>query len=210
MKLFISDLHFFHRNLNTKMDMRGFEDEFQMNEYIIERWNKKVTNKDEVYILGDFSFGDAVKTQEVLDRLKGRLYLIKGNHEKYLDFRRFDTSRFIWVKDYEEIHDNKRKIILSHYPIMCYNGQYRFDGDNNPKTYMLYGHVHNTYDEVLINNYINMVRNSKKLMLHTGEEDNIPCNMINCFCMFSDYQPLTLDEWIEVDRERREKMNSSI
>ncbi len=29
--------------------------------------------------------------------------------------------------------------------------------------------------------------------------------MINCFCMFSDYIPLTLDEWIQVDRERREK-----
>lgn len=27
--------------------------------------------------------------------------------------------------------------------------------------------------------------------------------MINCFCMFSDYVPLTLDEWIEVDRKRR-------
>lgn len=33
---------------------------------------------------------------------------------------------------------------------------------------------------------------------------NIPCHMINCFCMFSDYQPLTLDEWIENDRRRRE------
>lgn len=32
--------------------------------------------------------------------------------------------------------------------------------------------------------------------------------MINCFCMFSDYVPLTLDEWIEVDRKRR--MNVSI
>ena len=27
--------------------------------------------------------------------------------------------------------------------------------------------------------------------------------MINCFCMYSDYTPLTLDEWIECDRKRR-------
>ena len=33
--------------------------------------------------------------------------------------------------------------------------------------------------------------------------------MINCFCMFSDYVPLTLDEWIQVDRERREKMETA-
>ena len=33
--------------------------------------------------------------------------------------------------------------------------------------------------------------------------DRIPCSMINCFCMFSDYKPLTLSEWIDVDRKRR-------
>ena len=35
----------------------------------------------------------------------------------------------------------------------------------------------------------------------------IPCQMVNCFCMFSDYVPLTLDEWIQVDRKRRAKNN---
>ena len=29
--------------------------------------------------------------------------------------------------------------------------------------------------------------------------------MINCFCMYSDYTPLTLEEWIECDKERRNK-----
>lgn len=29
--------------------------------------------------------------------------------------------------------------------------------------------------------------------------------MINCFCMFSDYTPLSLDEWIEVDARRRKE-----
>ena len=26
--------------------------------------------------------------------------------------------------------------------------------------------------------------------------------MINCFCMYSDYTPLTLDEWIENNKAR--------
>ena len=39
------------------------------------------------------------------------------------------------------------------------------------------------------------------------EPEPIPCQMINCFCMFSDYQPMTLNEWIEIDRNRREGMN---
>jgi hypothetical protein len=29
----------------------------------------------------------------------------------------------------------------------------------------------------------------------------------NPFCMFSDYVPLTLDEWIELDKKRREELS---
>ena len=53
-------------------------------------------------------------------------------------------------KAYEELHDQKRKVILSHYPLLCYNGQYRFDKAEKPCTYMLYGHVHDTFDQRLI------------------------------------------------------------
>ena len=34
--------------------------------------------------------------------------------------------------------------------------------------------------------------------------------MINCFCMFSGYTPLSLDEWIEVDRRRRENLTQDV
>jgi hypothetical protein len=40
------------------------------------------------------------------------------------------------------------------------------------------------------------------------EEHPIPCNMINCFCMFSDYIPLTLDDWIRLDKGRREEADN--
>jgi hypothetical protein len=88
---------------------------------------------------------------------------------------------------------------------MCYNGQYRQDEQGAPKRYMLYGHVHNTYDEQLVNEMIMRTRNSE-LTGRDGQKFNIPCNLINCFCMFSDYEPLSLDEWIETDRKRRETM----
>ena len=39
-----------------------------------------------------------------------------------------------------------------------------------------------------------------------GEKRAIPSNMINCFCMYSDYTPLTLDEWITCDKKRRETL----
>ena len=97
----------------------------------------------------------------------------------------------------EELSDNKRKVVLCHYPIMCYNGQYRVDEVGNPKTYMLYGHVHDTQDQRLLEQFQEITRNTKTVNAR-GEEQSIPCNMINCFCMYSDYEPLTLDEWIEL------------
>lgn len=206
MQFFISDLHFYHESLLTKMDKRGFASCEEMHEYIIGKWNGKVRPQDEVVILGDISMERGKLTSDILDRLNGRLYLVVGNHDNYLRDRRFDASRFEWVKDYAVLHDNKRKIVLSHYPIMCYDGQYRRDKEGNPKTFMLYGHVHDTQDEVLLNRFIWQVRHT----FHQGPGDKeplpIPCQMINCFCMFSDYTPLTLDEWIEVDEKRRKKM----
>ena len=67
---------------------------------------------------------------------------------------------------------------------------------------MLYGHVHNTYDEYLLDCFIKQSRNTIRSVYGKGDM-SIPCNMINCFCMFSDYVPLTLDEWIELDNKRR-------
>ena len=42
MRYYISDLHFFHENLNHSLDCRGFASAHEMYEYIIEKWNKKV------------------------------------------------------------------------------------------------------------------------------------------------------------------------
>lgn len=206
MRYYISDLHFYHANMNTQMDQRGFASFEEMNEYMIEQWNQKVRKNDEVVILGDFSIAKGEKTNELLQRLKGKKYLIVGNHDRFLNDKTFDRSLFKWIEPYMELNDNKRKVILSHYPVFCYNGQYRLNDQGEPKVYMLYGHVHNTYDELLINHFQNITREQKRLVYHANEERPIPCNMINCFCMFSDYTPLTLDEWIKLDAKRRKDL----
>lgn len=204
MRYYISDLHFYHSNLNDRMDCRGFASGEAMNQYMIEKWNKKVRDNDEVVILGDFSIAGATETTEILKQLHGKLYLIQGNHDKFLKDKSFDTSHFQWIESYKELNDNKRKVILSHYPVFCYNGQYRLDEEGNPKVYMLYGHVHNTYDEFLVNKFQKETRESIRTIRGSDEPVTIPCHMINCFCMFSDYEPLTLEEWIVLDRKRRE------
>ena len=203
MRYYIADPHFFHGALNTKMDRRGFESVEAMNEYMLRQWNRKVRKNDEVVILGDLSWGKAEETNELLEQLNGRLYLIQGNHDRFLKNKDYNAGRFVWIKPYEELQDNKRKVILCHYPIMCYNGQYRVDEKGNPKVYMLYGHVHDTQDQRLLERFQAITRETASVS-PDGKARQIPCNMINCFCMYSDYVPLTLDEWIACERRRME------
>ena len=203
MRYYIADPHFFHGALNTKMDRRGFESVEAMNEHMLQQWNRKVRKNDEVVILGDLSWGKAEETKELLEQLNGRLYLIQGNHDRFLKNKDYNAGRFVWIKPYEELQDNKRKVILCHYPIMCYNGQYRVDEKGNPKVYMLYGHVHDTQDQRLLERFQAITRETASVS-PDGKARQIPCNMINCFCMYSDYVPLTLDEWIACERRRME------
>ena len=196
MRYYISDLHFYHDALNRVMDCRGFRDEQDLNEYMITQWNRKVRKNDEVVVLGDLSMEKWEKTKQVVDRLKGKIYLIQGNHDRFVKDKDFDDSRFVWVRSYAEMHDNGRKVILSHYPVMCYNGQNRLSKHGNPKTYMLHGHVHDTLDQRLLEQFQEMTRNTMR-----GDAP-IPCNLLNCFCMYSDYQPLGLDEWIAYHEQK--------
>lgn len=205
MRYYIADLHFFHGAMNDRMDHRGFAGVEEMNEYMIKKWNAKVRRNDEVVILGDFSWGSPEETNEVLNKLHGQLFLITGNHDRFAKQNKIRIGRFTWIKPYDELSDNKRKVILCHYPIMCYNGQYRVDENGNPKTYMLYGHVHDTMDQRLLEQFQEITRNTVTTDAQ-GNSRSIPCNMINCFCQYSDYEPLTLDEWIELHEKRRMKL----
>ena len=216
MRYYISDCHFSHEKLTRFMDNRPFADGKEMDETMIRQWNSVVRRRDEVVILGDFSFADGERTNVILKRLNGRKFLVTGNHDKFLSDKKFDKSLLYWYGPYKEFRENHKVIVCSHYPILCYNAQYRGleqepdgDGSYEGRSYMMYGHVHNTYDEIIVNECINNIRKMKRTINRHGTdtEVNIPCQMINCFCMFSDYKPLTLEQWIEVDKKRRSELN---
>lgn len=198
MRYYIADCHFCHEALLESMDCRDFATVEDMNEYMISQWNRRVRKKDEVIILGDLSMGDAAATNAIVERLHGKLHLIVGNHDnKYLRSKEFRRERFEWIYPYAELHDDSRKVVLCHYPIVCYNGQYLTNRQGNPKTYMLYGHVHDTHDELLVRQFQQITRETT-VKGRDGKEKSLSCHMINCFCMYSDYTPLTLDEWIDL------------
>ena len=205
MKLYISDLHFYHENV-IALDKRNFSDVKDMNAYMISQWNSKIKGGDQIYVLGDmFVTKEAKEVNFILNRLNGKIFLVEGNHDcVWLKKEGVNLNRFEWIKPYAEITDGNSNVILSHYPTFCYNHQYLQKSDGSPKTFMLYGHVHNTHDEVLVNQFQTLTLETE--LVGTERTRKINCNMINCFCGFSDYVPLSLKEWIETDSIRRKNL----
>jgi len=76
---FTSDLHFSHKNVIEYCN-RPWLDTYQMNESIVEYWNKTVSTNDSIYILGDFSLNPGT-VDKYLPRLNGHKILIIGNHD---------------------------------------------------------------------------------------------------------------------------------
>lgn len=79
--LFTSDLHLGPKNiLPSRQQFMSIEEH---DEYLIRQWNKKVHKNDDVYILGDLSFRAEHPISYYLSQMKGRKYLIVGNHDNY-------------------------------------------------------------------------------------------------------------------------------
>lgn len=170
MRYYIADLHLGHANI-IKLCYRPFTSVEEMNQTLIDNWNSVVTDKDEVFILGDFCFRSQKNPVSFLKQLNGTKYLIKGNHDKVNDEMR---KEFAWVRDYAEISDNGHMLILCHYPMAEWNGFYR-------DTIHLYGHIHNS---------INATYHFMK---------SLP-NAYNVGADILDFTPRTLDEVIRYNR----------
>lgn len=67
------------------------------------------------------------------------------------------------------------------------------------------GHIHKTTDQELVDRFCAETRAVLRKSAHQETAQPVPCQMINCFCMYSDYTPLTLEEWVECDQRRRGK-----
>lgn len=167
---YISDLHLGHRRV-IEMDSRPFETIEQMDETIMARWNERVTEEDDVYIVGDFAYRNAYTASWYLRRLKGRKHLIIGNHDYNTLQDEKALACFASVEKMLRITDGDRTVLLCHYPIAEWYGK-RYGG------YHVYGHLHVRRDEV----FEFMSRFDRAL---------------NAGCMLNGYRPATLDELIE-------------
>ena len=190
MNYYISDLHFGQDTI-CQREGRPFRDVEEMDRVLIERWNSRVSGDDTVYVIGDFILKGEEYWGEYLDKLKGRIVLLRGNHDPE-SFGAETLSRFEKIADYLEIEDAGRHVIMCHYPIPLHKHDY----DKN--TWMLYGHVHNSRE-------YEFLRRLRKELKATCTNPWRACgNFINVGCLmpWMDYYPRMLDELIANNGEK--------
>lgn len=129
---FTSDTHFGHARI-IELAPRPFSSVDEMDEIMIENWNKLVKPQDFIYHLGDFAFADHTP---YLDRLNGKKTLILGNHDH--------SNRVKKAKGWDEIVTLKEMylpcstfVVLCHYSMRVWNRSHH-------GTIHLYGHSHGT------------------------------------------------------------------
>lgn len=138
---FTSDTHFGHQNILKYCPLsRPWATVEEMDEAIIDNWNRTVKPGDTVYHLGDFALCKGNDPEVYSKRLNGHIFLIRGNH----DGNRYRTCKgFDWVGEAYQgrmIKWDRKKFFLSHYAMHVWDGyQYGIP--------CLYGHSHGSLPE---------------------------------------------------------------
>lgn len=150
MNYYIADTHFGHHNV-LRMSNRPFNTIEEMDRAMIDNWNSRVTDRDDVYILGDFAYRceDPVL---YLKQLKGQKHLLIGNHDTKLLKNPDSKTYFVEIADIKMVNDNGTQIVCCHYPMVEWNGYYR-------NVLHFYGHIHNNFSNET-NQYISKIKNA--------------------------------------------------
>jgi len=128
-----------HINHPFAAKLRGMKLD-EMNELIINNWNNQVqkSSNSVIYHLGDFAFGKNDEVRKIRNRLKGKIFLILGNHDYKNNIQRL-TDCFTDIRDLYTLNYMKQKIILCHYCMNTYDSSH-YD------SYHCFGHSHCSYN----------------------------------------------------------------
>ena len=179
---YIADTHLRDQAIFDKCK-RPFKSLSDMENAIINNWNKKVQDDDNVYVLGDLVKDDDFDSINIFSELKGHKHLIVGNHDQLLLDRIKELNIFETVKFIDLIIDNNRKVCICHYPLMDWM-------EFNRKGILVYGHIHNKTAEN--GNAYKMIKDFYK---------DLPS--YNCGVDVCGFEPRTLDELISLKEENK-------
>ena len=181
---FTSDLHMNHTQ-EFLYGPRGFSNEKEMNEAIVERWNSVVKTEDIVWNLGDIAMNDIAGAIPYLNMLNGTQYWLLGNHDTNNKVERI--LRSCWKISVPALtYANLEKIggmsiYMRHYPTLTAN----FDEKHFSRHVIaLHGHVHSKTNWIIPTN---------PFLYHIGMDSH------NC-------TPVNLDEILSDIRQRWEEI----
>lgn len=142
MNFYTSDPHFGHRNV-IKYCNRPFASADEMDEELIRRWNAVVGEDDQVFVLGDVFFCGKIRAAEIMKRLTGHKFLIRGNHDHWTDAKYIALGFEGVSKCIVALHG----FSMSHFP---YRGQEADDRKfpdqlEDKGEWLLCGHVHTSW-----------------------------------------------------------------
>lgn len=161
---FISDLHFSHQSIlyfrPKRRELAGISFEElktlpkeeildRHDKWLIDKWNSTVKRGDIIYILGDLCLGNKERTEKLLNKLHGKKFLIKGNHDKscngleryfegVYDIKeaKFSHDQFPFIREGETFC-----VEMCHYPMVSWN--------RKPHgTVHICGHIHGAHDQL--------------------------------------------------------------
>ena len=128
MNYFVSDYHFFHRNIFDYEPIRKQFDESIILSYekeMIKRYNQKVKEEDTVYFVGDIFCGfnqfkkafnlskpEKDYSKAILEKMNGKKILIRGNHDHKSD----NWYKDLGFKEVEYIIEMDN-FLICHYPL---------------------------------------------------------------------------------------------
>ena len=139
---FTSDLHMNHRQ-EFLWGPRGFTNEKEMNEAIVERWNKVVKPEDTVWNLGDIALNDINGAIPYLKALNGTQFWLLGNHDTKnkidLIVKECPNIRVYRDRFATTLKIGDANLYISHYPTLTANFDQKQFGRH---VIALYGHTH--------------------------------------------------------------------
>lgn len=137
---FTSDQHFNHGNIISFCN-RPYSDIQEMNNALIENWNRVVPQDAVVFSIGDLTFSmDKFSIKNIFSKLNGSMfYFLPGNHDKSKFFVNLPDN-FKIVSDIVHLTITTNEVyygqyVLSHYPLYTFQGI-----DRN--VINLHGHIH--------------------------------------------------------------------
>jgi len=188
---FTSDTHYGHKNIcrgtsewkefekgSSHQNTRDFNTLEEMNYALVKGINDNVQLDDELYHLGDWSFGGFENIKKFKDQLSCQnIHLIYGNHDHHIEKNKDGIQGcFKSVQHYKEIIIEGRKICLFHYAMRVFNQSHK-------GAYHFYGHSHASLE-------------------YSPNGKSIDVGVDNAFRLFKEYRPFNFKELCSILEKR--------